>query len=86
MTIRNIAGERFQLLTTFSSIYNCGSINAAANAQGVTQSAVSKHLQKLRDWFDDELFVRTSTGMQPTAKATALVCLLYTSPSPRDRG
>lgn len=73
MKIRNVAGERFQLLSTFKAIYTHGSIYAAANVQGVTQSAASKHLQKLRDWFDDELFVRTSKGMQPTAKAITLI-------------
>ena len=48
-------------------------IGKAAESQGLTQSAVSKHLGKLRLWFDDELFVRTAQGMQPTAKAMSIV-------------
>jgi DNA-binding transcriptional LysR family regulator len=46
-----------------------GSLVAAADAMNVTQSAVSKQLAQLRDWLDDELFVRTSDGMQPTPRA-----------------
>lgn len=73
MSIKNISGERFQLLTTFKAIYNNGGISAAADVQGITQSAASKHLQKLRDWFEEELFVRTANGMEPTEKASTLI-------------
>ena len=73
MTIKNVAGEPIQLLSTFKAIYENGSINAAANVRGITQSAVSKHLQKLRVWFDDDLFSRTNDGMEPTAKAISLI-------------
>ena len=69
----NVAGERFQLLTTFKAIYESGSLTAAAKNLGVTQSAVSKQLQKLRDWFGDELFVRTTAGMEPTSKAAQII-------------
>lgn len=73
MSIRNVAGERFVLLATFKAIYNSGGISAAAESQGITQSAVSKHLQKLREWFQDELFVRTAKGMKPTEKSINLI-------------
>ena len=71
--VKNIAGERFALLATFKAIYENGGITAAAEVQGITQSAVSKHLQKLRDWFNDELFVRTARGMEPTEKSNSLI-------------
>jgi len=73
MTIRNINGERFTLLATFKAIYENGSTRSAAEVQGVTQSAVSKHLQKLREWFKDELFVRAAGRMEPTEKAVSLI-------------
>ena len=73
MTSRNISGERFQLLTTFKAIFDQRSIVKAADTLGMTQSAASKQLQKLRYWFDDELFVRTAQGMEPTAKAVSII-------------
>ena len=73
MTKRNIQGEQFRWLATFKSIFDQRHIGKAAESQGLTQSAVSKHLGKLRLWFDDELFVRTAQGMQPTAKAMSII-------------
>lgn len=73
MTIRNINGERFTLLATFKAIYENGSTRSAAEILGITQSAVSKHLQKLREWFEDELFVRAAGRMEPTEKAISLI-------------
>jgi len=73
MSIRNVSGERFALLATFKAIYENGGISSAAKVQGITQSAVSKHLQKLREWFKDELFVRTAAGMEPTEKSISLI-------------
>jgi DNA-binding transcriptional LysR family regulator len=73
MTIRNVSGERFTLLATFKAIYENGSTSTAAEVLGITQSAVSKHLQKLREWFKDELFVRAVGRMEPTEKAVSLI-------------
>ncbi len=39
---------------------------------GVTQSAVSQALRRLRDIFGDELFLRRPHGLEPTATALAL--------------
>ncbi len=68
----NNDGARLQLLKTFKAILDQRGIAKAADALGITQSAASKHLARLRAWFDDELFVRTAQGMQPTAKALSL--------------
>lgn len=38
------------------------SVTKAAKRMNVTPSAVSKSLAKLRDWFDDPLFVKTPLG------------------------
>jgi DNA-binding transcriptional LysR family regulator len=39
---------------------------------GLTQSAISQSLKRLRDIFGDELFLRRPHGMEPTATALAL--------------
>ncbi len=72
MTNWNTDGARLQLLKTFKAVLDQRSIMKAAEIRGITQSAASKHLAKLRAWFDDELFVRTARGMQPTAKALSM--------------
>ena len=72
MTIWNIPGDPFILLSTFQALFEHRSVVRAAEALGVTQSAVSKHLSKLRQWFNDDLFLRTSEGMQPTLKAISI--------------
>lgn len=70
MSKRNI--RNLPLLEAFEAVLAQGSISGAADAMSVTQSAVSKQLSQLRSWLDDELFVRTSTGMQPTPRALEL--------------
>lgn len=54
------------LLAVFQHVYRERQISAAARRLGLTQSAVSNALARLRRVFDDELFVRTAQGMQPT--------------------
>ena len=71
VTERNI--DRIGLLETFQAILQDGSLVAAAKSRQLTQSAVSKHLSKLRTWLGDPLFVQTSEGMTPTRKALELV-------------
>ena len=69
----NIADERLKLLYVFKFLFEERSVVKAAQRLSATQSAVSKQLKKLRQWFDDELFVRTAEGMEPTEKALQLV-------------
>lgn len=47
-------------------------VTKAAQRLHLTQSAVSKNLAKLREWFDDPLFFRLSKGLSPTQKAKTL--------------
>ena len=42
-----------------NSIYTEGSLTKAAEVVGITQPAVSNALSRLREKFEDELFVRT---------------------------
>lgn len=59
-------------LTTFLTVLEETSVSRAAERLGVTQSAVSHTLDKLRAIFDDPLFVRVGRGIQSTARARAL--------------
>jgi len=56
-----------------NSIYTEGSLTKAAEVVGITQPAVSNALSRLREKFDDELFVRTGSGMVPTQKTENII-------------
>jgi DNA-binding transcriptional LysR family regulator len=60
------------LLLVFDEIYATGKFTAAAKRLGLTQSAISHAVGRLRDIFGDELFVRLPHGVQPTGRAHAL--------------
>ena len=60
------------LLLVFEAAMDGGKLSAAAKRLGLTQSAVSHALKRLRSIFADELFVRTPHGVQPTPRALAL--------------
>jgi DNA-binding transcriptional LysR family regulator len=48
-------------------------VSRAAQMLGVSQPRVSTALARLRDYFGDPLFVRTSRGMEPTPRALSLI-------------
>lgn len=60
------------LLRTFVVVYRARNLTAAAETLRVSQPAVSHALRRLRTHFDDPLFLRTGTGMQPTRLAVDL--------------
>ncbi|MBI2729054.1 MAG: LysR family transcriptional regulator [Polaromonas sp.] len=60
------------LLLTFDAIYRHQNLSAAAIELGLTQPAVSAALKRLRERFDNPLFVRTSHGMRPTPYADSM--------------
>jgi DNA-binding transcriptional LysR family regulator len=60
------------LLKLLLAIVETGTITAAAEQLGVTQSAVSHLLNKLRAITGDPLFVKSGRGIAPTAHAQAL--------------
>ena len=72
MAVRNIEQIKLQNLLVFKTILDENSITGAAEALGLTQSTVSKQLKLLREYFGDELFVRTADGMVATSKALTL--------------
>ena len=60
------------LLPVLLSIYDHGSVSAAARSLGMSQSAVSTALARLRDDYGDPLFHRAGHGMEPTTRMRAL--------------
>jgi len=56
----------------FQAIVRERNASKAANQLGLTQQAVSEHLKKLRDVFDDRLFLRKTNGFVPTPFAEEL--------------
>jgi len=62
-----------RLLHVFDEIYKTRSVSRAADQLGLGQPAVSIALGKLREHYDDPLFVRTSSGMDPTPLGEELV-------------
>lgn len=61
------------LLPVLMKIHEHGSVSAAATQLGLSQSAVSAALAKLRLKYRDPLFQRVGHGMQPTARMRALI-------------
>ncbi|WP_297835505.1 LysR family transcriptional regulator [Pseudomonas sp.] len=60
------------LLVVFHQLLIDRSVSGAAQSLELTQPAVSNALKRLRTALKDELFVRTSQGMQPTPYAVQL--------------
>lgn len=60
------------LLIAFAVLFREQSVSLAADKLHLGQPAVSGALSRLRDMFDDPLFIRSGHRMQPTARAVAL--------------
>lgn len=73
---RILRGVDLNTLVTFLVIYRERGVSRAAQALNISQPAVSNALGRLRKLFDDPLFIRRGTHVQPTAKAIAMAELL----------
>jgi DNA-binding transcriptional LysR family regulator len=60
------------LLLVFSELMKQRKLRAVGDKLGLTQSAVSHALKRLRDLFGHELFLRRPHGVEPTARALEL--------------
>ncbi len=60
------------LLRVFDALIEERSVTRAGERLGLTQSAISHALSRLRYVLDDELFVRGAEGMQPTRRASEI--------------
>jgi DNA-binding transcriptional LysR family regulator len=69
MKLRNLD---LNLLVIFNELLKTKNVSRAAKNLNISQPAVSHALNRLRDYFNDDLFVRTSRGMEPTPHALNL--------------
>lgn len=79
------AGIDLNLLVIFMVLFRELNVSRTAELLHVRQPAVSGSLARLRQLFDDPLFVRTGRGVRPTAKAIEIsnallpaMCLIAT--------
>jgi DNA-binding transcriptional LysR family regulator len=72
----NINTVDLNLFLVFRAIYVTRSVTQAGDSLNMTQSAVSNALKRLRERFDDRLFVRATSGMEPTPMADELIGLV----------
>lgn len=62
----------FMLLLVLREGVRRRKLSDVASHLGVTQTAISHSVARLRDLFDDELFIRRPHGVEPTARAIQL--------------
>jgi DNA-binding transcriptional LysR family regulator len=67
------------MFVVFDAIYNEGGVTAAARRLNLTQPAISHALAKLRDAFDDPLFVRQGRTIAPTPVARRMMPIVRQS-------
>ena len=68
-----ISSFDLNLFVILNAIYTEGSLTKAAEVVGITQPAVSNALSRLREKFNDDLFVWTGSGMVPTQKTENMI-------------
>lgn len=71
--MENIRKLDLNLLVVFDAIMRHHNVSRAAADLGLTQSAISNSLKRLRDSLGDPLFVRESHGVAPTPFAERLI-------------
>ena len=74
------------LLKVFDAVMEERSVLRASRKVALSQSAVSHSLARLREMLEDDLFVRTATRMQPTARASDGTAGSRSAASPRGGG
>ena len=70
--MRHLARFDLNLLRIFDAIFAKGGVSAAARHLHLSQPAISHALARLRDTFDDPLFVRQGNKLVPTSAARAI--------------
>ena len=69
----NLKQTDLNLFKAFDVIYTEKNLTKAGEVLGITQPAVSNGLSRLREMFNDELFIRSSKGMLPTPVAQDII-------------
>lgn len=67
-----VRGVDVTMLRTFDALFREKSVSKAAARLFLSQPAVSACLKRLRFAFEDELFIRSKSGVEPTPRAIAL--------------
>src|SRR5437764_6380065 len=75
----DIRGVDLNLLKAFDALISERAVTRAAGRIGLSQPAMSHALSRLRTLFADDLFVRTQSGMEPTAHAREIAPLVTTA-------
>jgi DNA-binding transcriptional LysR family regulator len=75
----DIRAVDLNLLKAFDALISERTVTRAAGRIGLSQPAMSHALSRLRSLFADDLFVRTQTGMEPTARAREIAPLVSTA-------
>ena len=68
----NLRSIDLNLLVALDALLAERHVTKAADRVGLSQPAMSNALNRLRAMFEDELLVRTTSGMKPTPRATEL--------------
>lgn len=68
----NLGKFDLNLLTAFDTLMTERGVTRAGKSMGITQAAMSNTLRRLREIFDDPLFVKSGYNMEPTARALEL--------------
>lgn len=68
----NLAAVDLNLLVAFEALMEERNVTRAGQRIGLAQPSMSSALTRLRVLFGDDLFARSASGMQPTARALSL--------------
>ena len=68
----NLRSVDLNLLVVLDALYLERSVTSAGERLGMSQPAVSHALNRLRTMFEDPLFCRTGSGLEPTPRAIAV--------------
>ncbi len=74
----NISSKDINLLYLFKVVYEELNLSTAARRMSLSQPALSHRLNKLREEFNDEMFVRAARGLTPTPMARDLAPQILT--------
>jgi DNA-binding transcriptional LysR family regulator len=85
MRITHLRQADLNLLVVFTALAEERNVTRAASRLLLSQPAVSRALQRLREMFHDDLLIRTSSGYEPTPKGERLLRELATTLPRLDR-
>jgi DNA-binding transcriptional LysR family regulator len=73
MRITQLRQANLNLLVVFTALAEERSVSRAASRLLLSQPAVSRALQRLREMFHDDLLIRTAGGYEPTPRGERLM-------------